>query len=141
MLSAYVEDRYASRLIADGGNALEYLLEERVGKVTEFTDAVRRVAADGIVMDPEVISQLLSRRRVDDPIRTLTPREREVLGLMAVGLGNGSIAAKLFVTDTAVSKRTAGTGGCSLFWHTSEPDRVSPAATGQRPAIRLQHSA
>lgn len=104
VLSAYVEDRYASGLMADGAYALGYLLKERVGKVAEFTDAVRRVAGGGTVMDPEVISQLLSRRGTDDPIRTLTAREREVLGLMAEGLDNGTIAARLFVSDTAVSK-------------------------------------
>lgn len=104
VLSAYVEDRYASGLLADGANGLGYLLKERVGRVAEFTDALRRVAAGGTVMDPEVISQLMSRRRADDPIRSLTPRESEVLGLMAEGLDNASIAARLVVSDTAVSK-------------------------------------
>ncbi|WP_436697775.1 response regulator [Nocardioides sp. BYT-33-1] len=104
VLSAYVEDRYAGELLARGAEGLGYLLKERVGKVASFVDALRRVAAGGTVMDPEVISQLLSRRRADDPVRTLTPREREVLGLMAEGLDNGTIAARLFVTETAVSK-------------------------------------
>ncbi|MCX7522891.1 response regulator transcription factor [Microbacterium sp. STN6] len=104
VLSAYVEDRYAAQLLAEGAGGLGYLLKERVGKVTEFTDALRRVAEGGTVMDPEVISQLLSRRRADDPIRTLTPREHEVLGLMAEGLDNDTIAARLVVTETAVSK-------------------------------------
>ncbi len=104
VLSAYVEDRYASGLLADGASGLGYLLKERVGRVAEFTDALRRVAAGGTVMDPEVISQLMSRRRADDPIRSLTPRESEVLGLMAEGLDNASIAARLVVSDTAVSK-------------------------------------
>src|SRR6185369_83417 len=75
VLSAYVEDRYAGRLLAEGANGMGYLLKERVGRVAEFTDALRRVAAGGTVMDPEVISQLMSRRRSDDPIRSLTPRE------------------------------------------------------------------
>ena len=104
VLSAYVEDRYASGLLADGASGLGYLLKERVGRVAEFTDALRRVAAGGTVMDPEVISQLMSRRRADDPIRSLTPRESEVLGLMAEGLDNGTIAGRLVVSETAVSK-------------------------------------
>ncbi|MFC9790899.1 LuxR C-terminal-related transcriptional regulator [Rhodococcus sp. NPDC127528] len=104
VLSAYVEDRYASGLLADGANGLGYLLKERVGRVAEFTDALRRVAAGGTVMDPEVISQLMSRRRADDPVRSLTPRESEVLGLMAEGLDNATIAARLVVSETAVSK-------------------------------------
>lgn len=104
VLSAYVEDRYAGELIAGGANGLGYLLKERVGKVAAFIDTLHRVAAGGTVMDPEVISQLMSRRRADDPVQTLTPREREVLGLMAEGLDNASIAGRLFVTETAVSK-------------------------------------
>ncbi|QAY58575.1 response regulator transcription factor [Microbacterium protaetiae] len=104
VLSAYVEDRYAGRLLAEGAEGLGYLLKERVGRVAAFTDALRRVADGGTVMDPEVISQLLSRRRADDPIQSLTPREREVLGLMAAGLDNATIAARLFVSETAVSK-------------------------------------
>lgn len=104
VLSAYVEDRYAGRLLAEGANGMGYLLKERVGRVAEFTDALRRVAAGGTVMDPEVISQLMSRRRADDPIRSLTPRESEVLGLMAEGLDNGTIAGRLVVSETAVSK-------------------------------------
>jgi DNA-binding NarL/FixJ family response regulator len=104
VLSAYVEDRYAGRLLAEGANGMGYLLKERVGRVAEFTDALRRVAAGGTVMDPEVISQLMSRRRSDDPIRSLTPRESEVLGLMAEGLDNGTIAGRLVVSETAVSK-------------------------------------
>jgi DNA-binding NarL/FixJ family response regulator len=104
VLSAYVEDRYAGQLLAEGAGGLGYLLKERVGKVAEFTDALRRVADGGTVMDPEVISQLLSRRRADDPVQSLTPREREVLSLMAEGLDNSTIAARLFVSETAVSK-------------------------------------
>ncbi|KQV06633.1 LuxR C-terminal-related transcriptional regulator [Leifsonia sp. Root112D2] len=104
VLSAYVEDRYASQLLAEGVGGLGYLLKERVGKVAEFIDALHRVADGGTVMDPEVISQLLSRRRADDPIQSLTPRERVVLGLMAEGLDNGTIAARLVVSETAVSK-------------------------------------
>jgi DNA-binding NarL/FixJ family response regulator len=104
VLSAYVEDSYAAELIADGASGLGYLLKERVGKVDKFLDALHRVVAGGTVMDPEVISQLMVRRRSQDPIHTLTPREREVLALMAEGLGNAAIAEQLVVTETAVSK-------------------------------------
>ncbi|MFD4294547.1 response regulator [Rhodococcus sp. NPDC058532] len=104
VLSAYVEDRYAGELLSGGASGVGYLLKERVGRVEEFVDALHRVVGGGTVMDPEVISQLMSRRRADDPIRTLTPRESEVLGLMAEGLGNTDIARRLVVSDTAVSK-------------------------------------
>jgi len=104
VLSAYVEDRYAGELLSEGAAGLGYLLKERVGKVAEFTDTLRRVAAGATVMDPEVISQLMSRRSAGDPVSTLTPRERDVLGLMAEGLDNHSIASRLVVTETAVSK-------------------------------------
>ncbi|PYE16914.1 LuxR family two component transcriptional regulator [Williamsia limnetica] len=104
VLSAYVEDRYAGELLAGSAAGVGYLLKERVGKVEEFVDALERVVAGGTVMDPEVVSQLMSRRRADDPIRSLTPRESEVLRLMAEGLGNTDIARKLVVSDTAVSK-------------------------------------
>lgn len=104
VLSAYVEDRYAGELLAGGAGGVGYLLKERVGKVAEFVDALNRVVDGGTVMDPEVVSQLMSRRRADDPIRSLTQRESEVLGLMAEGLGNQEIARKLVVSDTAVSK-------------------------------------
>lgn len=104
VLSAYVEDRYAGELLAGSAAGVGYLLKERVGKVEEFVDALERVVAGGTVMDPEVVSQLMSRRRADDPIRSLTPRESEVLRLMAEGLGNADIARKLVVSDTAVSK-------------------------------------
>ncbi|GAA5229958.1 response regulator [Arthrobacter cryoconiti] len=104
VLSAYVEDRYAGQLLAAGSVGLGYLLKERVGQVGDFVDALRRVASGGTVMDPEVISQLMTRRRADDPIRSLTPRESEVLALMAAGLDNASIAGRLVVSETAVSK-------------------------------------
>jgi DNA-binding NarL/FixJ family response regulator len=104
VLSAYVEDRYAGELLAGSASGVGYLLKERVGRVEEFVDALERVVAGGTVMDPEVVSQLMSRRRADDPIRSLTPRESEVLRLMAEGLGNADIARKLVVSDTAVSK-------------------------------------
>lgn len=104
VLSAYVEDRYASRLLASGAQGVGYLLKERVGNVGDFVDGLRRVSAGGTVMDPEVIAQLFSRRSTRDPIRSLTPREFEVLGLVAEGLGNTAIAAAISVSETAVSK-------------------------------------
>jgi len=104
VLSAYVEDSYAAELLADGADSVGYLLKERVGRVEKFLEALRRVADGATVLDPEVVSQLMVRRRADDPLRTLTPREGEVLALMAEGHGNMAIAEKLVVTETAVSK-------------------------------------
>jgi DNA-binding NarL/FixJ family response regulator len=104
VLSAYVEDEYASRLLAGGSEGVGYLLKERVGNIGQFVDALRRVIGGATVMDPEVIAQLFTRRRADDPIRTLTPREHEVLALVAQGLGNHEIAQSITVTETAVSK-------------------------------------
>jgi DNA-binding NarL/FixJ family response regulator len=104
VLSAYVEDEYASRLLAGGSEGVGYLLKERVGNVGQFVDALRRVIGGAAVMDPEVIAKLFTRRSVDDPIRSLTPREHEVLGLVAQGLGNHEIAQTITVTETAVSK-------------------------------------
>jgi DNA-binding NarL/FixJ family response regulator len=104
VLSAYVEDSYATELLADGAGGVGYLLKERVGKVEKFLDALHRVVDGGTVLDPEVVSQLMVRRRAGDPLRTLTPRERDVLGLMAEGHTNSAIADLLVVTETAVSK-------------------------------------
>ncbi|MCC9196881.1 response regulator transcription factor [Arthrobacter sp. zg-Y820] len=104
VLSAYVEDRYAGRLLASGAQGVGYLLKERVGKVGDFVDGLKRVLDGGTVMDPEVIAQLFSRRSTQDPIRSLTPREFEVLGLVAEGLGNAAIAQAISVSETAVSK-------------------------------------
>jgi DNA-binding NarL/FixJ family response regulator len=104
VLSQHVEQLYARELLTDGAGGVGYLLKDRVSNVGQFVDAVRRVAAGGTVMDPEVVAQLLARRRSDDPLADLTPREREVLGSMAEGRSNAAIAAKLFVTDKAISK-------------------------------------
>jgi len=104
VLSAYVENSYAAELLADGVGGVGYLLKERVGKVGEFLDALHRVADGGTAMDPEVISQLLVRRKPDDPLTTLTAREREVLALMAEGHDNGAIAKILVVSEGAVHK-------------------------------------
>jgi DNA-binding NarL/FixJ family response regulator len=107
VLSQYVEQLYARELLADRSGGVGYLLKDRVFNVEQFVDAVRQVAAGGTAMDPEVVAQLLTRRSAfDDPLTTLTPREREVLGLMAEGRSNAAIAARLFVTEKAVSKHT-----------------------------------
>ncbi len=105
VLSQYVEQLYARELLESGQGAVGYLLKDRVSDVSAFVDAVRRVAAGGTVLDPEVVSSLLTRRK-DAPIERLTAREREVLGLMAEGRSNAAIAARLFVTEKAVSKHT-----------------------------------
>ncbi|UVS79678.1 response regulator transcription factor [Actinokineospora sp. UTMC 2448] len=104
VLSAYVENSYAAELLADGVGGVGYLLKERVGRVDDFLDALHRVADGGTAMDPEVISQLLVSRRADDPLSTLTAREREVLALMAEGRDNGAIARTLVVSEGAVHK-------------------------------------
>jgi DNA-binding NarL/FixJ family response regulator len=104
VLSQYVEVSYADDLLADRRGAVGYLLKDRVSLVAEFLDGLRRVAEGGTVLDPEVVAQLLVRRRRDDPMRSLTPREREVLGLMAEGMSNTAIARKMVVTDGAVEK-------------------------------------
>jgi DNA-binding NarL/FixJ family response regulator len=104
VLSQYVEERYATELIGGGAEGVGYLLKERVADVRDFIDTVRRIASGGTVIDPEVIGQLLGRRRGGDRLETLTPREREVLGLMAEGLSNTAVARKLAVTEGAVEK-------------------------------------
>ena len=101
VLSQHVEQLYARELLSDRRGGVGYLLKDRIATVGEFVDAVRRVAGGGTAMDPEVVSQLLARSA---PIAALTPREREVLGLMAEGRSNAAIAARLFVTDKAVGK-------------------------------------
>jgi DNA-binding NarL/FixJ family response regulator len=105
VLSQYVEQLYARELLESGEGAVGYLLKDRVSDIRAFVDAVRRVAAGGTVLDPEVVSTLLARRK-DAPIERLTAREREVLALMAEGRSNAAIAARLFVTEKAVSKHT-----------------------------------
>src|SRR4051812_38977351 len=104
VLSQYVEVSYADDLLADRLGAVGYLLKDRVSEVAEFLDALERVGAGGTVLDPEVVGQLLVRRRRDDPLRNLTPREREVLGLMAEGRSNTAIARTMVVTEGAVEK-------------------------------------
>ncbi len=103
VLSQYVEERYAVELLAGGASGVGYLLKERVADVKEFVDAVRRVADGGTSIDHEVITQLMVRSK-KSPVDSLTPREREVLGLMAQGLSNTAIANTLVVSDGAVEK-------------------------------------
>ena len=104
VLSQYVEAAYAMELLAESAEGVGYLLKDRVSDVNEFADAVRRVGEGGSALDPTIVSQLVGRRRRDDPIDQLTPREREVLGLMAEGRSNSGIAEQLVVTERAVEK-------------------------------------
>jgi DNA-binding NarL/FixJ family response regulator len=127
VLSQYVEQEYAGELLADGRGGVGYLLKDRVGRVAEFIDALERVAAGGTVMDPEVIAQLLTRR-AGDPVSTLTPREREVLALMAEGHGNTTIAGRLVVTENAVHKHIG-----NIFAKLGLP----PADTGHRRVLAV----
>jgi DNA-binding NarL/FixJ family response regulator len=103
VLSQYVEERYATELLSEQTSGVGYLLKDRVADVREFVDALQRVAAGGTALDPEVVAQLLIRRR-SDPIERLTPREKEVLGLMTEGRSNAGIATALVVSDSAVAK-------------------------------------
>ncbi|MFD8515677.1 LuxR C-terminal-related transcriptional regulator [Streptomyces antimycoticus] len=111
VLSQHVEQLYARELLADGSGGIGYLLKDRVFDADQFIDAVRRVAAGGTAMDPQVISQLLDRRAQDKPLGRLTPRELEVMELMAEGRSNTAIAARLFVTERAVAKHTSNIFG------------------------------
>jgi DNA-binding NarL/FixJ family response regulator len=104
ILSQYVEQLYARELLADHAGGVGYLLKDRVFSDDQFTDALRTVAGGGTVMDPEVVAKLLGRRARDKPLARLTPRERNVLALIAEGGSNAAIASRLFVTEKAVSK-------------------------------------
>jgi len=107
VLSQYVEQLYARELLAGGGGGIGYLLKDRVFDSAQFVDAVRRVARGGTAMDPEVISRLLARNTGDGSLSVLSPREREVLALMAEGRSNAAIAQRLVITERAVAKHTA----------------------------------
>jgi DNA-binding NarL/FixJ family response regulator len=104
VFSQYIETRYAAELLADRSDGVGYLLKDRVAHVSQFVDAVERVAAGGTALDPEVVTQLMAASRRTDDLGALTPREREVLALMAEGRSNGAIAAALVVTPRAVEK-------------------------------------
>jgi DNA-binding NarL/FixJ family response regulator len=120
VLSQYVERQYASELLADGAGGVGYLLKDRVADVREFVDALRRVAGGGTALDPEVVAQLMVRRRRDDRLAELTPREREVLEAMAEGRTNAGIAAKLTITEGAAEKHIS-----SIFGKLDLPDSAS----------------
>jgi DNA-binding NarL/FixJ family response regulator len=111
VLSQYVEEGYALDLVGDSAGGVGYLLKDRVADVDRFVDAVRRVAEGGSALDPEVVSQLLGRARRDDPLDALTPREREVMELMAEGRSNNAIAEQLVVTERAVEKHVTSIFG------------------------------
>ena len=108
VLSQYVEQLYARELLADQAGGVGYLLKDRVFNDEAFTGAIRTVAAGGTVLDPEVVRKLLGRHSRTEPLTRLTPREREVLALMAEGRSNAAIAQRLFVSEKAVSKHAAG---------------------------------
>jgi len=111
VLSQYVESEYALDLLADSAEGVGYLLKDRIADIGEFADAVRRVGEGGSALDPAVVAQLVGRRRKDDPLGSLTPREREVLGLMAEGRSNQAICARLFITERAVEKHVTSIFG------------------------------
>jgi DNA-binding NarL/FixJ family response regulator len=129
LFSQYIETRYTARLLESGAGGVGYLLKDRVGDVADFVSAVERVAAGGTALDPEVIGQLL--RKPDAGVAALTPRERDVLGLMAEGRSNAGIAARLTLSDGAVEKHIA-----SIFGKLSlEPE----AADNRRVLAVLRH--
>lgn len=103
ILSQYVEERYAAKLLASHTEGVGYLLKDRIAEVGDFLDAMKRVSAGGTALDPEVVAQILARGQ-RDPLRRLTPREREVLALVAEGRSNAGIAERLFITENAVAK-------------------------------------
>ena len=128
MLSQYVELGLAMKLLADSAEGAGYLLKDRISDVKEFVEAVRRVAGGGSALDPIIVSTLLSRHRSDDPLAELTPREREVLELMAEGHSNQGIADKLVITVRAVEKYVS-----SIFTKLGHPvdrERIPPGAGG-----------
>jgi DNA-binding NarL/FixJ family response regulator len=104
VLSQYIEENYAVELLESGSEGVGYLLKDRVAEIDRFIDAVRRVAEGGSALDPEVVARLLGRRRANDPLAELSPREREVLELMAEGRTNHAIASELVVSERAVEK-------------------------------------
>lgn len=107
MLSQFVEERYASELLADNSEKVGYLLKDRISDVGEFIEALHRVTSGGTALDPQVVRQILARSRQSDPLRRLTPREREVLTLMAEGRSNAAIADRFVVSGRAVEKHVA----------------------------------
>jgi DNA-binding NarL/FixJ family response regulator len=123
VLSQYVEPTYAMELLAESAEGVGYLLKDRVSNVDEFAAAVRRVGEGGSALDPAIVSQLVGRRRRDDPLDQLTPREREVLEHMAQGRSNQGIANELVVTDRAIEKHVTSIFGKLRLPHASEDHR------------------
>jgi DNA-binding NarL/FixJ family response regulator len=123
VLSQYIEPTYAMELLAESAEGVGYLLKDRVSDVTEFAAAVRRVGEGGSALDPAIVSQLVGRRRRDDPIDQLTPREREVLEHMAQGRSNQGIANELVVTERAVEKHVTSIFGKLRLPHATEDHR------------------
>jgi DNA-binding NarL/FixJ family response regulator len=123
VLSQYVEEGYALDLVGDSAGGVGYLLKDRVADVDRFVDSVRRVAEGGSALDPEVVSQLVGRARRDDPLAGLTPREREVLELMAEGRSNNAIAEQMVVTERAVEKHVTSIFGKLELTPASEDHR------------------
>lgn len=121
LLSQYVEATYAEDVLAAGATGIGYLLKDRVTRLEEIDDAVRRIAAGGTVLDPEVVTQLMSRRR--DPLAALTPRKRDVLGLMAEGRTNAAIARALVIGTGAVEKHVSSIFGKLALEDTGEDHR------------------
>jgi DNA-binding NarL/FixJ family response regulator len=128
VLSQYVEENYASELLAGDLGGVGYVLKDRVTDVGQFLETVERVGSGGTAIDPEVVSQLLARTRRQQPIADLSPREREVLGLMAEGRSNGAIAEKLVITQRAVEKHVK-----SIF----QKLRLAPADTDHRRVLAV----
>jgi len=128
VLSQYMEGEYALELLGDDAAGVGYLLKDRVSDLERFADAVRRVAEGGSALDPEVVSQMLGRRRVEDPLAELSPREREVLGLMAEGRSNHAIAEALVISERAVEKHVT-----SIFAKLN----LSPAAEDHRRVLAV----
>ena len=123
VLSQYVEPTYAMELLAESAEGVGYLLKDRVSNVDEFAAAVRRVGEGGSALDPAIVSQLVGRRRRDDPLDQLTPREREVLEHMAQGRSNQGIANELVVTERAIEKHVTSIFGKLRLPHASEDHR------------------
>jgi DNA-binding NarL/FixJ family response regulator len=128
VLSQYVEPGYAMELLSESAEGVGYLLKDRVSDVNDFVAAVKRVAEGGSALDPTVVSQLVGRRRRDDPLAELTPREREVLELMAEGRSNAGVAERLVITERAVEKHVT-----SIFGKL----RLPPAAEDHRRVLAV----
>ena len=128
VLSQYVEENYATELLSGDLSGIAYVLKDRVTDVGQFLETVERIAAGGTAIDPEVVSQLLARTRRREPLNDLSPREREVLGLMAEGRTNAAIAAQLVITERAVEKHVK-----SIF----QKLRLAPAETNHRRVLAV----